>query len=172
MARKACLLALAFVRLVASQTIALQGRFLSLGSSQNASPLPTAVSWPASQISASFTGSSAVTAVVKDLTYAASSQLALLPAGVQLLVNGAGTAVVFQAQDMFYFTIGNLPGTSATVTLTKQDESVMGELQILQDGWFACYCWLLVILVASREYLLTYFTDRCLFANMQAALSS
>ena len=120
------LLALAFVRLGACQSVALAGRFLPLGSSQNSSSLPTAVSWPASQISASFAGSSAVTAVVKDLTYATTSQLALLPAGLQLLVNGAGTAAVNQSQDMFFFTIGNLPGTSATVTLTKQDESVLG----------------------------------------------
>lgn len=120
------LLALAFFQLAACQNVALQGRFLPLGSSQSSSSLPTAVSWPASQISASFVGSSAVTAVVKDLTYATSSQLALLPAGIQLLVNGGGTAALTQAQDTFYFTIGNLPKTSATVTLTKQDESVLG----------------------------------------------
>ena len=120
-------LALAFLRAAACQSVALEGRFLPLGNNQTSSSLPTAVSWPASQISASFVGSSAVTAVVKDLTYATQSTLAQLPNGVQLLVNGAGTPVRTQSQDTYYFTIGNLPGTTATVTLTKQDESVLGK---------------------------------------------
>ena len=123
-------LAVVFLKGVASQPVSLEGRFLPLDGNQNPLVSPTAVSWPASQISASFAGSTTVTAVIKDATYSTESQIGLLPAGVQLLVNGAGTATMTQTGDTFYFTIANLPLTTATVTLTKEDECDVGALSL------------------------------------------
>ena len=115
---------------VASQPISLEGRFLPLDGNQDPLVSPTAMSWPASQISASFTGSTTVTAVIKDATYSTESQIGLLAAGVQLLVNGGGTATMTQTGDTFYFTIANLPLTTAIVTLTKEDECDVGALSL------------------------------------------
>lgn len=111
---------------VTCQDISLEGRFLPLDGNQNPG-IPAAVSWPASQITASFIGSSSVTAVLKDLTYTSSSDISLLPRGVSLLVNGLGIPVVTTSAGTISFEIGNLPPTAAVVTLTKEDESAVGE---------------------------------------------
>lgn len=113
---------------VICQDVSLEGRFFPLDGNQNPFALPEAVSWPASQIVASFAGSSSVTAVLKDLTYTSSSDISLLPRGVSLLVNGGGVPIVTTAGDTIAFTISNLPPTAVSiVSLTKEDESAVGE---------------------------------------------
>ena len=111
----------AFVR---CQDFALEGRFLPLDG--NPTGLPAAVSWPSSQINASFIGSSSVTAVIKDLTYTSASDIGLLPRGVSLLVNGAGVPTTTNVGDTISFTLANLPLTAAVVSVTKEDECATG----------------------------------------------
>ena len=119
------IVSLALIDLAACQ-VAFDGRFFPVDGSQSSTSLPTAVSWPASQIKASFIGSSAVTAVVKDLTYTTESDILLLAPGVSLVVDGAGEAVMTSANGLLYFTIGDLPPNAATVTLIKEDEPATG----------------------------------------------
>ena len=111
---------------VRCQDVALEGRFLPLDGNQSPVGLPAVVSWPATQVNASFVGSSSVTAVIKDLTYTSASEIGLLPRGVSLLVNGAGVPTVTSLGDTLYFTLANLPLTAAVVSLTKEDECATG----------------------------------------------
>lgn len=120
-------LSLLGVACVIGQEVSLEGRFLPLDGNQNPLGIPVAVSWPASQITASFIGSSSVTAVLKDLTYTSSSDISLLPRGVSLLVNGLGVPTVTSSGGLISFTIGNLAPTAAEVSLTKEDEAAVGE---------------------------------------------
>ncbi len=117
--------ALALLASVTCQ-VDLDGRFSPVDGSQSSTSLPLAVSWPASQINATFVGSSAVTAVVKDLTYASESDIALLPRGISMLVNGVGAPTMTTSAGLLSFTINNLPATVSTVSLIKEDEPATG----------------------------------------------
>ena len=119
--------ALVLLKPVLCQPVAIEGRILSLSGSAVPDSLPVAVSWPASQISATFTGSSSVTAVIKDLTYASETSIRLLPVGISVTVNGAGTPVVTVSGDTILLTVATSPSQS-TVTLVKEDECSTGKL--------------------------------------------
>ncbi|KAK9849525.1 hypothetical protein WJX84_003061 [Apatococcus fuscideae] len=123
--------ALVLLKPVLCQPVAIEGRILSLSGSAVPDSLPVAVSWPASQISATFTGSSSVTAVIKDLTYASETSIRLLPVGISVTVNGAGTPVVTVSGDTILLTVATSPSQS-TVTLVKEDECSTGSFEFVE----------------------------------------